>query len=242
MASSQSFKGFGSKLVSARLLVAALAACGVLTGQVAHAADAPVATSAPAASEMKYKFFAQDGELASLIATYAKISGRKFIVDPAVRGKVGIYLPGDVTVEEAYNILVESLAINGFTVIEQGDTIVIKSARNAQRDMIPTYTKLPPPKPNRMVTMIFVPKYISVDDVNKRLRILPSKDGEMTPFEPSNMLIVSDFAANINRMAEIINQIDVPANAKWKQKPGPKELAPKTAPKPKILEKESPDA
>ena len=173
-------------------------------------------------SHLRIPFHFDNGEILAMIAAYAKASGKKFIVDPGVRGKVSVFLPGDVSLDEAYNILMESLSINGFTIIEEGDTNIVKSARNAQRDGIPTVTKLPPVKPNRMLTMVFALKYAPVEQINMRLRILPSKDGEMTPFESTNSLIVSDYAANINRIADVLAMLDTPAAAaKWKAPPRP---------------------
>lgn len=207
-----------SPTISSAALLVLVAILSVPALAVAQSA-APkemLSKSAEVSSEAKIPFRFENGEILAMIAAYSKASGKKFIVDPGVRGKISVFLPGDVTLDEAYNILMESLSINGFTIIDAGDTSIVKSARSAQRDGIPTVTKLPPPKPNRMVTMTFTPKYVSVEELNKRLRILPSKDGEMTPFEPTNSLIISDYAANINRIAEIIAQIDTPAAAKWK--------------------------
>lgn len=172
----------------------------------------------PVNNTTKISFSFADGEITSMIATYAKASGKKFLIDPGVRGKATMHLPGEVTLDEAYNLLVDALALNGFTVIESQDFTIVRSARNAQRDLIPVYTTLPPAKPNRMVTMIFTLKHARAEDVNRNLRVLPSKDGELTPNEATNQLIVSDYASNIHRIGEIIEKIDTPQAAKWKPK------------------------
>ncbi|MFM6928769.1 MAG: type II secretion system secretin GspD, partial [Bdellovibrio sp.] len=46
--------------------------------------------------------------------------------------------------------------------------------------------------------------------VNRDLRILPSKDGEMNIYEPTNSIIISDYGSNIDRVMKIISQLDVP--------------------------------
>jgi general secretion pathway protein D len=60
-----------------------------------------------------------------------------------------------------------------------------------------------------MITRIIKLKYISADEVNKQLRILTSKDGELVPYTPTNSLIVSDYGANMDRIMKIIEQLDV---------------------------------
>lgn len=182
----------------------------------AMAADSAATSGTAVASAATLPFHFDKGELTAMLAAYAKASGRKIIVDPGVRGSVSVYLPGEVTLDEAFNIVCDALALNGFSIVENGDTWIVRSARNAQRDMIPTVTVLPPPRPNRMMTMIFKLKHANPDDVLKQLRILPSKDGEMTLFEPTKQLIVSDYAANINRISRILETIDIPASANFK--------------------------
>ena len=91
--------------------------------------------------------------------------------------------------------------------------MVVMSTRNAQRSMIPVVTELPPTKPERLVSMIFKTKYISAEEINKRLRILPSKDGEMAPFG-TDRLFVTDWATNVNRIAKFIAELDQPGAEK----------------------------
>lgn len=149
-------------------------------------------------------------EITDVIKAISELTGKNFIIDPAVRGKITIVAPSKITVAEAYKAFLSSLAINGYTVVPSGSFIQIKSARNAQRDSIETYSGSYYPTSNQMITKIFHLKHISAEQVNRELRILPSKDGEMVPYPPTNSLIISDYGGNIDRIAKIINQLDVP--------------------------------
>lgn len=101
------------------------------------------------------------------------------VIDPGVRGKINILAPQPVTTEEAFNLLASALAQNGFSYSLQGDTMYIASARNLQRNFREVVTELPPMKPERMVTWIVTLKHALAEDVNKSMRILPTKDGEI---------------------------------------------------------------
>ena len=60
-----------------------------------------------------------------------------------------------------------------------------------------------------MVTYIYTAKVASPDEINKNLlRIMPSKDGEMTTYK--NQLIVTDWTTNVHRIQKILAEIDVP--------------------------------
>ncbi len=151
-----------------------------------------------------------NADIADVIKAISELTGRNFIVDPQVRGKITIIAPSQISVAEAYRAFLSALAINGMTVVPYGKFWKIKTARNAQRDSIETYSGAYFPTADQMITRIIKLKYISADEVNKNLRILPSKDGEMVPYPPTNSIIISDYGSNIERVMKIINQLDVP--------------------------------
>ncbi len=151
-----------------------------------------------------------NAEISDVIKAISKLTGKNFIVDPGVRGKITIIAPSQITIAEAWKAFLSALAINGFTVVPAGRFLKIKSSRNAQRDAISTYTGEYFPNSDQMITRILKLRYISADEVNKRLRILPSKEGEMTPYEPTNSLIISDYGSNVEKMVKIITELDRP--------------------------------
>ncbi len=149
-------------------------------------------------------------EITDLIKAIGELTGKNFIIDPGVRGKITISAPSKITVAEAYKAFLSALAINGFTVVPSGSFLKVKSARNAQRDNIDTYSGSYYPNTDQMITRIIHLKHISAAQVNRDLRILPSKDGEMNIYEPTNSIIISDWGSNLDRVMKIINQLDVP--------------------------------
>ncbi len=151
-----------------------------------------------------------NADIGDVIEAISKLTGKNFIVDPQVRGKITVIAPSQITVAEAYRAFLSALAINGFTVVPYGNFLKITSTRNAQRSSIETYSGNYFPDTDQLITRIIRLKYISADEVNKNLRILNSKDGEMVAYAPTNSLIITDFGSNIDRVVKIINQLDVP--------------------------------
>lgn len=166
-------------------------------------------STAMASNTKTMKFTFKNAEITDVIAAYAKISGRKFVIDPGARGKTTILAPREVPVEEAFALLSTALATNQIAIIEQDETLVVMPARNAQRSLVPVLTELPALKPERLVTMVFTLKNVPADEVNRRLRILPSKDGELTPFG-NNKVIVTDWSSNVHRIARLLAELDQP--------------------------------
>lgn len=160
----------------------------------------------------KMKFETINGDISGVVKKYSEATGQKFIIDSTVRGNITILNPKEISFEEAYNQLSDALAINGFAIIKNGEWMTIKNARTAQRDNIPVSTELPTAKPQRMVTWIATLKNTSAMDVMKELRILTSSYGEMTINTKTNQLVITDWSSNLQRVAELIKQIDIPTD------------------------------
>lgn len=171
-----------------------------------------IAISVTAQAQEKIKMNFPNEEIGSIIGLYSKASGKKFIVDSTVRGRITLLNPADVTLDEAYNQLSAALALNGFAIIKQGDNLIVRNARSAQRDLIEVTTELPTMLPERMVTWIFTVKNLPAHDVMSQLRMLTSMYGEMSAIEKTNQIVISDWSVNLQRVAEIMKKVDVPTN------------------------------
>lgn len=151
-----------------------------------------------------------NADIQDIVKAISELTGKNFIIDQGVRGKITIIAPSKISVAEAYKAFLSALAINGYAVVPSGKFLKIRSARNAQRDSIETYSGAYFPNSDQMITRIIHLKHISADIVNRDLRILTSKDGEMSIYAPTNSIIISDYGANIERVMKIINQLDIP--------------------------------
>jgi general secretion pathway protein D len=159
--------------------------------------------------DMIESFDYPNADVADLVKAISELTGKNFVVDPQVRGKITIIAPSRLTVAEAYKAFLSALAINGLAIVPGDGFYKIKQARAAQRDNIDTFSGAYYPTSDQMITRIIKLKYISADEVNKQLRILTSKDGELVPYTPTNSLIVSDYGANMDRIMKILEQLDV---------------------------------
>lgn len=161
-------------------------------------------------SGVKMKMNYKDQEITNIIETFARESKTTFVVDPGVRGRISIFAPEPVSLDEAFDLLGTALAQNGFTAVPREGRYVVMASRNAQRSSIPTLTEITSVKPERYVTMIVSLKHMSAMEANRNLRVLPSKDGEMTPLMDSNQLLITDYISNVNRIVELLKQLDQP--------------------------------
>lgn len=150
-------------------------------------------------------------EITDIIKAISELTGKNFIIDSTVRGKITIIAPSKITVAEAYKAFLSSLAINGFTVVPNGGFLKIRNARSAQRDGIDIYSGSYYPNTDQMITKVVHLKHITADTMKTQLgRLLNSSYGEMEAYPQTNSMIISDFGSSIDRIMKIINQLDVP--------------------------------
>jgi general secretion pathway protein D len=151
-----------------------------------------------------------NADIADLAKAISQLTGKNFILDSTVHGKISIVAPTQITVAEAYKAFLTALATNNFTVVPSGKFLKIMSTSLAQRSSIETYSGQYFPTSDILITRIVRLKYTSAEEVQKNLRNLNSRAGEMTPYPPTNALIITDLGSNIERIMKILNEIDQP--------------------------------
>jgi len=150
-----------------------------------------------------------NAEITDVIKAMSELTGKNFIIDPGVRGKITIIAPTKITVAEAWKAFLSALAINGWSIVPSGKFFKVKSARDARNDSVETYAGPYSPDTDQMITRIIHLKHIQAADVNSKLRTLQSKFGDINVYEPTNSLIISDFGSNVERISSILRELDV---------------------------------
>ena len=149
-----------------------------------------------------------------VINLISELTGKSFLVDDKVRGKVTIIAPTEVTLEEAYQIFLSVLEIQGFTIVPQGPIIKIIPSRDVKDNPIPTATDTQhpfSPATESFVTQLVPLQHADANDIRGLLTPLVSKESSLLAYAPTNSLIVTDTVANIKRLLKIITALDVEA-------------------------------
>jgi general secretion pathway protein D len=150
-----------------------------------------------------------DVEIAVVIDTISRLTGRNFIYDDRVRGRVTIVSPTRMTVDQAYAVFESVLQVKGFTTVPApGGAIKVIPIREAKETSVETSSAEAPYR-DRYVTRLVPLKYIDADSIAATLKPLVSNDAAMVAYAPTNTLIVTDSASNIRRLLSILESIDV---------------------------------
>lgn len=153
-----------------------------------------------------------DVDINLFIKYISELTGRNFIVDRTVKGKVTIISPTRISEDDAYKVFESVLEVHGFTTVPSGSvTKIIPSvqARSKSIETIMDTEKMDPE--DKVVTQLIPLSHSDPDEMKRLLAPLVSKTSVVIAHSDSGMLILTEFLSNINRLLEIIKTIDVPS-------------------------------
>ncbi|MBI5015431.1 MAG: type II secretion system secretin GspD [Deltaproteobacteria bacterium] len=168
------------------------------------------ARQAPAPTARKVAMNFRDAELEAVVKFISELMGMNFILDDKVKGRITVISPTQVTVDEAYQVFQAILVVKGFTIVPAGKVFKIVPTREAKSSNIETVGDTAASPGDRFVTRILPLKYVPVENVAGILAPLVSTGtGSLVPYAPTNTLILTDSYSNIERLAEILQALDV---------------------------------
>ncbi len=154
----------------------------------------------------------KDADINALIASVAEITGKNFIVDPRVKGRVSVLSSRAMDEREIYEVFQSILAVHGFAAIPGRNAIKIVPIAGAKQESIPTLDGRVRTETDQMVTRVIQVENVSASQIVPILRPLIPPQGHLAAYAPTNVLIVSDRAANVERIANIIRRVDLASN------------------------------
>ena len=149
-------------------------------------------------------------DIGVLVKFVSELTGKNFVIDDKVKGKVTIISPKKIPLEDVYKVFLSVLEINGFTVVPAGNMTKIIPAVSAREKSLETRIKKELAEPeDRMVTQIVALERANPDEIKRVLDPIISKSSSVLSYPPAGILIITDYLSNIKRLQEIILALDV---------------------------------
>lgn len=163
------------------------------------------AKTASSGSKVTLNFNATD--INAVISAVSEMTGRNFIVDPRVKGKVTVISHRALKSSEIYQVFLSVLKVHGFAAIPGNNVTKIVPEVNAKQDAIRTGRQSIPIS-DEFITQVLEIKNVDAAQLVPILRPLVPQRGHLAAYPGSNVLVISDSAANIRRLKKIISSID----------------------------------
>lgn len=150
----------------------------------------------------------KDADINALIGTVAEVTGKNFIVDPRVKGKVTVISSRAMNADEVYQVFLSILKVHGFAVVPSGEVMKIVPDVSAKQDSIPNVSDETPGRGDEMVTRVIQVDNVAAAQLVPILRPLVPQQGHLAAYPETNVLIISDRAENVARLVDIIRRVD----------------------------------
>jgi general secretion pathway protein D len=167
-----------------------------------------VPAAAPAQSQGAITPNYKDADLSQIIEAVSAVTGKNFIVDPRVRAQVTMLSSTPMSPAAFYEAFLSILQVHGFVAVPSGDVIKIVPDANARQLPANDLPSRVSATSDEIVTQVVAVKNVSAAQLVPILRPLIPQYGHLAAYPASNMLVISDRAANVSRMVRIIQRID----------------------------------
>jgi general secretion pathway protein D len=151
----------------------------------------------------------RDADIRAFVQDAARVTGRTFIIDPSVQGRVSVVTQRPLSASEYFELFLSTLRANGF--------VAVPTAGGALRIQPVAGAASTAPVGGRrgsasgFVTEIFRVRHIEAAAAVETLRPMVSRDGAISAGRGS--IVISDFADNIARLRQVLARIDVDVSA-----------------------------
>ena len=164
-----------------------------------------LASAQALAEEVTLNF--SDADLVAVINSVSQITGKNFIIDPRVKGKVTVVSSKPLNETEVYNVFLSILQVHGFSTVPTENAIKIIPDATAKQSSAPINAASLNPG-DQLITRVLTIEHINAAQLVPILRPLVAQQGHLAAYPTTNVLIISDRASNILRIDRIIAQMD----------------------------------
>lgn len=148
-----------------------------------------------------------DADIQAVVRALSRATGQQFLVDPRVKGNLTLVSEGQVPAHQAYDMLLAALRMQGFSVVDVGGVAQVVPEADAKLLGGPMYSA----GSSGMQTRTFRLQYENAVNLIPVLRPIVSPNNPINAYPGNNSIVITDYAENLARVAQIISGIDTPS-------------------------------
>lgn len=191
----------------ARFCVAGVLALGL---SLAWAEETPTAPTAEEETPL-YEVNFVDTDLSEFIDSVSRITGTTFIVDPRVKGKVTVRTVDRHDSDAIYDIFLAQLRAQGFAAVDlPNGSVKIVPDQAARLEPVPVEDGTAAEAgSDGIATRVFSVRNAASEQMLSILKpLIDPRVGVITPYPAANLLVVTDWRSNLDRIGNLLRQLD----------------------------------
>lgn len=154
----------------------------------------------------------QDADILSVINEVSLETGKNFVVDPRVTGKISLISSKPIKPNEVYNLFLSVLELLGYSAIPSGNVVKIVPNMESGEFATRVATAKAPGQGDEVVVRVIPLENISAAQLIPIIRPLLPQWSNISAYTPGNVLILLGRAANLERIMKVIHDVDQASN------------------------------
>ncbi|MDV9032867.1 type II secretion system secretin GspD [Pseudomonas sp. RAC1] len=152
-----------------------------------------------------------DTDMGEFIDSVSRITGTTFIVDPRVTGKVTVRTVDRHDAEAIYDIFLAQLRAQGFAAVDlPNGSVKIVPDQAARLEPVPVeHAGKQGKNSDGVATRVFNVRNAASEQMLGILKpLIDPRVGVITPYPAANLLVVTDWRSNLERIDKLLRQLD----------------------------------
>ena len=150
-------------------------------------------------------------DMLQFITQVAQITGKTFVIDPRIKGNVSVISQAELDRDGVYELLLSVLRVHGIGAVPVGDGDVVHIIQNvtAVKQSGGVVGEAPDGPAQEIVTRLIPVQNVQATELVKILRPMSPQHGHVGAIADRNVIIISDHANNVERLRQVIRELDV---------------------------------
>nr|WP_315445300.1 type II secretion system secretin GspD [uncultured Pseudomonas sp.] len=158
------------------------------------------------AGEQRWQLAMNQAELRDIVEEISAILGTTVVLDPRVSGRITVMSRQALDREGVRRLFYSVLDAHNFTVIDEGDRILITPVADVKTRAGQAASERVTPA--QFITQVIELNTSSAADLAALIRPLVSANGYLGPSVSANALVITDTSANVKRISQVVRQLD----------------------------------
>ena len=155
----------------------------------------------------------KETDIEVFIEMVSRLTGKTFIIDPRVRNKkVTVIAQHEMDEDEIFALFLSVLKVHQFSAVKTDGIYKIQQLQSAKQDSVDVYNEGETYSGDQLVTRVLKVDNVDVGLLVPLLRTLIPQQSHMAQYKPTNVIVIHDSAANLDRIVKIIRKIDKESN------------------------------
>ncbi len=149
----------------------------------------------------------RDANIRSVVHWLGNMTGKKFIIDPRVKGDMTIFAKEPLSIENAYHVVVEAMRVYGYSAVESNGVVKIVPDIRAKTMPVDLSSVLDGEADTEMASYVVRLENLSAAELLNQLKPLVPPSGHIGAATPDTLLLI-DAKDNVKRLAKLAEHID----------------------------------